>query len=72
MKNNFDVIDIKGRKFLYSQKVEDHFFNPRNVLDNRADLKKFNARAKIGAPACGDVMKVYLRINPKTKIITGF
>ncbi|MFA6694969.1 MAG: iron-sulfur cluster assembly scaffold protein [Bacillota bacterium] len=71
-KKDFDVVDIKGKKFLYSDKVEDHFFNPRNVLKDKADLSRFNATAKIGSPACGDVMKIYLAIDPKTERILDF
>jgi len=69
---DYDVVDIKGKKFLYSPQVEDHFFNPRNVLDDKTDLGQFNASAEIGAPACGDVMKVYLLIDPKTEKILDF
>ena len=46
----------------YSDKVLDHFDNPRNVgaLD-RNDLSV--GTGMVGAPACGDVMKLQLRIN---------
>lgn len=72
MNKEFDVLDIKGKKFLYSKEVEDHFFNPRNVLDQKTDLGQFNARSEIGSPACGDVMKVYLLIDPKSEKILDF
>jgi len=72
MNKDFDVLDIKGRKFLYSKEVEDHFFNPRNVLDEKIDLGQFNAKSEIGSPACGDVMKVYLLIDPESKKILDF
>jgi nitrogen fixation NifU-like protein/NifU-like protein len=72
MNKDYDVIDIKGKRFLYSDKVEDHFFNPRNVLDNGANLDQFNARAEVGSPACGDVMKIYLLIDPETEKILDF
>ena len=46
----------------YSDKVNDHFDNPRNVgsLD-RNDPKV--GTAVVGAPACGDVMQLQLQIN---------
>jgi nitrogen fixation NifU-like protein len=46
----------------YSDKVIDHYENPRNVgkLDPNADDV---GTAMVGAPACGDVMKLQLRIN---------
>jgi len=72
MNKDFDVLDIKGKRFLYSKKVEDHFFNPRNILDEKIDIGQFNGKAEIGSPACGDVMKVFLLIDPKTKRILDF
>ena len=46
----------------YSTKVIDHFNNPRNVgsLDKAA---KGVGTGMVGAPACGDVMKLQLKIN---------
>ena len=46
----------------YSDKVIDHYENPRNVgsLDKNADDV---GTGLVGAPACGDVMKLQLRIN---------
>jgi nitrogen fixation NifU-like protein len=46
----------------YSEKVIDHLENPRNVgsLDRNADDV---GTGMVGAPACGDVMKLQLRIN---------
>jgi len=58
-----EVKDKKGEKFIYSKIVEDHFFNPRNFLKNKKDELRFDATSEIGSPACGDVMKVYLKIK---------
>ena len=46
----------------YSEKVLDHYENPRNVgsLDN-AD--KAVGTGMVGAPACGDVMKLQIKVN---------
>ena len=46
----------------YSDKVVDHYENPRNVrtLDNNAEDV---GTGLVGAPACGDVMKLQLRIS---------
>lgn len=46
----------------YSDKVIDHYENPRNVgaLDKNADDV---GTGLVGAPACGDVMKLQLKIN---------
>ena len=45
----------------YSQKVLDHFKNPRN----QGSMKNPDAVAKKGNPVCGDVMKMYLKIGRK-------
>jgi nitrogen fixation NifU-like protein len=52
----------------YSDKVIDHYENPRNVgtLDKSDDSV---GTGLVGAPACGDVMRLQLRINPETDVI---
>ena len=52
----------------YSNKVIDHYENPRNVgtLD-KEDTSV--GTGLVGAPACGDVMRLQLRINPETDVI---
>lgn len=52
----------------YHAKVIDHYTNPRNVGSmnkNDADV----GTGLVGAPACGDVMKLQIRVNEKTGII---
>jgi nitrogen fixation NifU-like protein len=52
----------------YSDKVVDHYSNPRNV----GSLPKDDANVGtglVGAPECGDVMKLQVRINPETQVI---
>ena len=52
----------------YSDKVVDHYTNPRNV--GSLDKKDPNVGpGLVGAPECGDVMKLQVRINPETNII---
>jgi len=52
----------------YSTKVIDHYENPRNVgtLDKEDEAV---GTGLVGAPACGDVMRLQLRINPETDVI---
>ena len=52
----------------YGKKVIDHFENPRNVgsLDTKA---KEVGTGVVGAPECGDVMKLQIKVNPQTNII---
>lgn len=65
--------DILGRgqtPWVYSQTVKDHFFCPKNFLKPEEEKKtKFNASGMIGSPACGDVMRFWLWIDPKTEKI---
>jgi len=52
----------------YSSKVVDHYENPRNV--GKMDGSDLNVgTGMVGAPACGDVMKLQLKVNPDTGII---
>ncbi len=52
----------------YSDKVVDHYENPRNVgtFDKGDDSV---GTGMVGAPACGDVMKLQIKVNPATGII---
>lgn len=43
----------------YSEKVMDHFMNPRNM----GEIENADAIGEVGNPACGDVMKLYLKIE---------
>jgi nitrogen fixation NifU-like protein len=43
----------------YSDKVMEHFINPRNM----GEIDDANAIGEVGNPACGDVMKLYFKIN---------
>ena len=47
---------------LYNNTVMDHFMNPRNM----GDLKDADAIGEVGAAACGDIMKISLKIDEKT------
>ena len=44
---------------LYSDKVMDHFLNPRNV----GSIEDANAVGEVGNAKCGDIMKMYLKIE---------
>ena len=52
----------------YSEKVLDHYTHPRNVgtMDKNAEEV---GTGLVGAPECGDVMKLQIRVNPETHII---
>ena len=53
----------------YSKKVVDHYSDPKNV----GSLDKSDSNVGtglVGAPECGDVMKLQIKVDPKTKEIT--
>ncbi|MDA0208228.1 MAG: iron-sulfur cluster assembly scaffold protein [bacterium] len=58
-----------GTSWFYSDIVKDHFFNPKNFLDRNPEPGEFNAVGKVGSPACGDELKLWLFVNPKTRRI---
>lgn len=43
----------------YSEKVMDHFMNPRNV----GEIESADGVGEVGNPACGDMMRLYLKIG---------
>jgi nitrogen fixation protein NifU and related proteins len=52
----------------YSDKVIDHYNNPRNV----GTLDKSSGQVGtglVGAPECGDVMRLQIKVNPETQVI---
>jgi nitrogen fixation NifU-like protein len=52
----------------YSDKVVDHYENPRNV--GKFDIDDTVGTGMVGAPACGDVMKLQIKVDNDTGIIT--
>ena len=52
----------------YSDKVIDHYENPRNVGTLDKDDSNVGT-GMVGAPACGDVMKLQIKVNPATGVI---
>jgi len=47
---------------LYSEKVMEHFKNPRNV----GEIENPDGIGHVGNPVCGDIMELYIRVNDNT------
>lgn len=62
--------------WIYSKKVKEHFFKPKNFLDlpagrqaNSPKAGEFDAEGQVGSPQCGDVMRIWLKVDPKSQKI---
>jgi nitrogen fixation NifU-like protein len=51
---------------LYSEKVMDHFKNPRNL----GKIEDADGVGEVGNAKCGDIMKIYLKVDKDTEVIT--
>ena len=51
---------------LYSDKVMDHFQNPRNV----GKMENADGIGEVGNAKCGDIMRMYIKVDPQTQVIT--
>jgi len=68
-----DVTTKDGaQSWFYTDVVKDHFFNPRNFMHEDADPAAYNAIGKIGSPACGDELRVWMKVDPATERILEF
>lgn len=60
-----------GQGWFYTDTVKEHFFHPKNFLeDGQEDQYKDAAMGMVGSPACGDAMKIWIRVEPTTERIT--
>jgi nitrogen fixation protein NifU and related proteins len=56
------VAPTKDKGWFYTDTVKDHFFHPKNFLDTEEGLPD-SYMGMVGSPACGDAMKVWLKIQ---------
>lgn len=62
----------KKQSWFYTDIVKNHFFDPQNFLDREPNEGEFNAIGKVGSPACGDELRVWLKIDSATERIVEF
>lgn len=68
-----DGMTRDGGQWIYSKKVKDHFFNPRNLITSQEEAAKYASQADgvgiEGSAACGDMMKMWIKVNEEERII---
>ena len=65
-----DVINqYTGEKWYYSDIVKEHFFHPRNLLLDAPAEGDYDASGMVGSPACGDMMNIWMKVEPGTERI---
>jgi nitrogen fixation NifU-like protein len=55
--------------WVYSEKVREHFSNPKNVLLDEAGYD-YDAKGTVGNVKCGDEMVMYIKVDPEKLVIT--
>lgn len=53
------ILIFTGRLKMYSEKVMDHFSNPRNV----GEIEDADGVGEVGNPTCGDMMNIYIKVK---------
>lgn len=54
---------MENQDWVYSEKVKDHFLNPRNFLFGDENKFKYDAVGTVGNPICGDQMKMFIKVK---------
>lgn len=57
------------QKWVYTNTVKDHFFHPRNFMEDE-EVYQASGVGMVGSPACGDMMKIWIKVDPATERIT--
>lgn len=60
----------EGQDWVYSEKVKEHFLNPRNFLMGDEAAWEYDAVGQVGNPVCGDQMRMMIRVDPVDEVIT--
>lgn len=66
-----DVVAPKNDKgWFYSDAVKEHFFRPKNFMKEEEAEYHDAAMGMVGSPACGDAMKIWIRVDEQSGRIT--
>jgi NifU-like protein involved in Fe-S cluster formation len=64
---------VESKKWFYTDTVKDHFFNPQNIFMGEAEAQEYAKTADgigmVGSPACGDAMKMWIKVDKQTDTI---
>ena len=66
-----EVVGKGGQEWFYTETVKEHFFNPKNILTTAEEAEKYVADGVgiVGSPACGDVMKVWIKVDKVKDVV---
>ena len=53
----------KKDNWIYTDTVKEHFFNPKNLVMDTEVVKDYDGVGEVGSPACGDMMKFFIKVN---------
>lgn len=53
----------EGQDWIYTDKVKEHFLNPRNFLMGDESKFDYDATGLVGNPICGDQMKMFIKVK---------
>lgn len=68
-KKNKSDVNNKSQSWVYSAMVKDHFLNPKYFIAGDKPEWKYDGKGEVGSPACGDVMRFWIKTKNKgTKI----
>lgn len=69
-KKSPDLVDEKTSTcWYYSDLVKEHFFHPRNFLKKDPKPGEFDAEGEVGNFKCGDIMRMWIKVEPKSEKI---
>ena len=54
---------MENQDWVYTEKVKDHFLNPRNYLMGDENAFSYDAMGTVGNPVCGDQMRMYIKVD---------
>jgi nitrogen fixation NifU-like protein len=68
-----DVVGRGGQEWFYTENVRKHFFNPQNILTTQEEAASYKSDGVgvVGSPACGDVMKMWIRVDTEKDVISA-